>query len=288
MADVWTSRRLATVRCGAGQKRAAAGGAGPQVGDGHRLGLEAAGRVVLLERRGRAPPNASRVAAGSRVVSMSAPSVSSATPTMPVMLTPRSASAVATRASDAGSIVELDREPDRHVAPPGPDGTRPARRPGPARCGLGRAATLCAMPAPLGKTATKRMPDIQVFGTEDSQATRAAIRFFKERRVVVELRRPPQAGRWRPASCAASSSGSVPGRCSTRRRAPTATAASATCRWTTRDRGPARSPTRPLLRWPLGPPRQRGHRRPGRGRRGRGWLRPSRRRALSPSTMRRR
>src|SRR5204863_8351462 len=34
--------------------------------------------------------NASRVADGSEVVSMSAPSVSSATPTMPVMLTPRS------------------------------------------------------------------------------------------------------------------------------------------------------------------------------------------------------
>jgi arsenate reductase len=43
------------------------------------------------------------------------------------------------------------------------------------------------MPAPLGKTATKRMPDIQVFGTEDSQATRGAIRFFRERRVVVSF-----------------------------------------------------------------------------------------------------
>jgi arsenate reductase-like glutaredoxin family protein len=43
------------------------------------------------------------------------------------------------------------------------------------------------MPAPLGKTATKRMPDIQVFGTEDSQATRGAIRFFRERRIVVSF-----------------------------------------------------------------------------------------------------
>ncbi len=34
---------------------------------------------------------------------------------MPVMLTPRSARAVATRASDPGAIVELDREPDRHA-----------------------------------------------------------------------------------------------------------------------------------------------------------------------------
>ena len=41
------------------------------------------------------------------------------------------------------------------------------------------------MPAPLGKTPTKKMPDIQVFGTADSPATRAALRFFRERRIVV-------------------------------------------------------------------------------------------------------
>lgn len=41
------------------------------------------------------------------------------------------------------------------------------------------------MPAPLGKTKTKKMPDIQVFGAADSQATRAALRFFRERRIVV-------------------------------------------------------------------------------------------------------
>jgi arsenate reductase-like glutaredoxin family protein len=41
------------------------------------------------------------------------------------------------------------------------------------------------MPAPLGKTPTKRMPDIQVFGMGDSRDTRAAQRFFRERRVVV-------------------------------------------------------------------------------------------------------
>ena len=41
------------------------------------------------------------------------------------------------------------------------------------------------MPAPLGKTPTKKMPDIQVFGSSDSSATRAAERFFRERRVVV-------------------------------------------------------------------------------------------------------
>ncbi|MEX1172042.1 MAG: ArsC/Spx/MgsR family protein [Chloroflexota bacterium] len=41
------------------------------------------------------------------------------------------------------------------------------------------------MPAPLGRTPTRRMPDIQVFGLDDSPATRAAQRFFRERRIVV-------------------------------------------------------------------------------------------------------
>ena len=41
------------------------------------------------------------------------------------------------------------------------------------------------MPAPLGTTPTKKMPDIQVFGRDDSAPTRAALRFFRERRVVV-------------------------------------------------------------------------------------------------------
>jgi arsenate reductase len=41
------------------------------------------------------------------------------------------------------------------------------------------------MPAPLGKTPTRKMPDIQVFGRDDSAPTRAALRFFRERRVVV-------------------------------------------------------------------------------------------------------
>jgi arsenate reductase-like glutaredoxin family protein len=50
------------------------------------------------------------------------------------------------------------------------------------------------MPAPLGNTVTKRMPNIQVFGLEDSNATRAALRFFRERRIVVhyvDLRKKP-------------------------------------------------------------------------------------------------
>lgn len=41
------------------------------------------------------------------------------------------------------------------------------------------------MPAPLGKAPTRKMPDIQVFGTDGSQTTRGAIRFFRERRIVV-------------------------------------------------------------------------------------------------------
>ncbi len=52
------------------------------------------------------------------------------------------------------------------------------------------------MPAPLGKVPTKRMPDIQVFGRDDSSDTRAALRFFRERRIVVhyaELRKRPMA-----------------------------------------------------------------------------------------------
>jgi arsenate reductase-like glutaredoxin family protein len=38
------------------------------------------------------------------------------------------------------------------------------------------------------------MPNIQVFGTDDSSATRAALRFFRERRIVVhyvDLRKKP-------------------------------------------------------------------------------------------------
>jgi arsenate reductase len=50
------------------------------------------------------------------------------------------------------------------------------------------------MPAPLGNTVTKRMPNIQVFGLPDDNATRAALRFFRERRIVVhfvDLRKKP-------------------------------------------------------------------------------------------------
>ena len=68
------------------------------------------------------------------------------------------------------------RDVSRPDEPPDP-GDRP-------RASLGRGGCL-TVPAPLGKTPTRKMPDIQVFGRDDSAATRAALRFFRERRVVV-------------------------------------------------------------------------------------------------------
>ena len=122
---------------------------------------------------------------------MSAPSVSSATPTMPVMLTPRSPRAVATRASEPGrsSSLTVNQTVTRHLLPVLPMVPR-ARAP----ATLARSRYAPAMPAPLGKTPTRKMPDIQVFGRDDSAATRAALRFFRERRVVVhyvDLRKRP-------------------------------------------------------------------------------------------------
>ena len=68
---------------------------------------------------------------------------------------------------------------------------RPTNRPG--------TRTLPAMPAPLGNRPTKKMPEIQVFGRDDSPETRAALRFFRERRVVVHYvdlkKRPHRGGR---------------------------------------------------------------------------------------------
>ena len=90
-----TSNRIAAVGLGASRRAASASeprpaAPGPEVVDRERVRLH-------RRRSGRAPrtagpsaAKASRVAAASEVVSISAPSVSSATPTMPVMLTPRS------------------------------------------------------------------------------------------------------------------------------------------------------------------------------------------------------
>jgi arsenate reductase len=70
----------------------------------------------------------------------------------------------------------------------------PPRRPGWRLPLPRRRAGSLTMPAPLGKTPTRRMPNIQVFGLDDSSATRAAIRFFRERRIIVhyvDLRKQP-------------------------------------------------------------------------------------------------
>ena len=57
------------------------------------------------------------------------------------------------------------------------------------------------MPAPLGNTPTKKMPRIEVFGLEGSASTRAAVRFFRERRIVVRFvdlgKRPIDAAEFR-------------------------------------------------------------------------------------------
>ena len=139
--------------------------------------------------------NASRVAAGSEVVSIRAPSVSSATPTIPVMFTPRSASADATRASDPGrsSSLTVNQTVTARLLS---SGWYPVIT---LRFGHDlTTATLgtLTLPAPLSRTPTKKMPDIQVFGRDDSSPTRAALRFFRERRVAVhyvDLRKRPMA-----------------------------------------------------------------------------------------------
>ena len=96
------SRPPATGTAGVGSAEAAAtGGAGPRSStDSVRLDARRSGRAPRTASP--RPSNASRVAPASEVVSISAPSVSSATPTIPVMFTPRSPSAVATRASEPG------------------------------------------------------------------------------------------------------------------------------------------------------------------------------------------
>src|SRR4029450_8284397 len=72
----------------------------------------------------------------------------------------------------ARSIVQLDREPDRHRAPP----------------------VLAMVPRAIGRRGGRyahRMPPtgptVQVFGLENDQSTRAALRFFKERRVAISF-----------------------------------------------------------------------------------------------------
>ena len=91
--------------------------------------------------------------------------------------TPRSASAVAIRASAPGrsSSLTVNQTVTWHLL------RWPRWYPG-RTAGRG---TLRAMPAPLPKTPTRKMPEIQVFGRDDSSEPRAALRFFKERRLTV-------------------------------------------------------------------------------------------------------
>src|SRR3954463_10361615 len=121
-----------------------------------------------------AASKAARVASASLAAGMPSPSVSSAMPTIPAMLTPRSASAVAIRASAPGRSSSLTVNQTDTPAPP-VRGWYP--RP--------RAATTLAGMAD---------PSVQIFGTDRDQGTRAAVRFFKERRIVihqVDLTRKP-------------------------------------------------------------------------------------------------
>ena len=107
------------------------------------------------------------------------------------------------------------------------------------------------MPAPLGTTKTKKMPDIQVFGAADSQATRAALRFFRERRIVVhhvDLKKRRDRGRGAPAVRPESSGR---GRSSTTAAGPTRTSVSRTCASTTRRSWLDCSRDARLLRQPL-------------------------------------
>src|SRR5207244_9144039 len=64
----------------------------------------------------------------------------------------------------ARPVLELDREPDHH-----------------------RAGTSCSAMVAPGYPPAMAGPSVQVFGTPDSPATRAALRFFKERRIDVHF-----------------------------------------------------------------------------------------------------
>ena len=105
------------------------------------------------------------------------------------MLTPRSPSAVATRASDPGlsSSWTVNQTVTRHLlvlamVPGDRHGRAEASRP------VAHAFATCQ---PRHRP-TRR--SVQVFGLENDQATRAAMRFFKERRTAVsfvDLRKRP-------------------------------------------------------------------------------------------------
>src|SRR5689334_6216465 len=111
-----------------------------------------------------AASNAAFVASASLVSSMSSPSVSSAIPTIPAMFTPRSASDVAMRASAPGRSSSLTVNQTDTPPPP----VRPM------------------VPGAAGPDYDPVVPDsVQIFGHDRDPGTRAAVRFFKERRIAI-------------------------------------------------------------------------------------------------------
>src|SRR4051812_11718620 len=126
-----------------------------------------------------AASNAAFVSSALLVSSISSPFVSSAIPTIPAMLTPRSASAVAIRASAPGRSSSFTVNQTVTRAPP----VRPMV---PGHGWRDR---------PLGSEAMRPTDlSVQIFGHERDAGTRAAVRFFKERRVQihqVDLTRKP-------------------------------------------------------------------------------------------------
>ena len=124
------------------------------------------------------------------------------------------------------------------------------------------------MPAPLGKVPTKRMPDIQVFGRDDSSDTRAALRFFRERRIVVHYadlrKRPLAAGELRRFTERLGGRALLDETSRSYRDAGLAYLSLDDAGVTQRVLADPASPAPPA-----GPPRERGHRRAGRGHVGR-------------------
>ena len=153
-------RRASRHRAVAGQPEARRVRSRP-AGSRRRSSIPGATRPWGRAPRRRAPGSkARRVDSASEVVSISAPSVSSATPTMPVMFTLRSASALATWASEPGRSASWTVNQTVTRAPP-------VDRRWYSRA---RRDTLAAMPV-LGRTPTRKMPDIQVFGLDNDPAT---------------------------------------------------------------------------------------------------------------------
>src|SRR5258705_2596962 len=198
------SRRMATVvasapvRLGMGEGR---GSARRDVGDRHPAGIHAAIGVVRVVRQAECVEGCARRLGIARLEHQLAVRV------LGDADDPRNVhAAVAERRCHPGKrprpIVELDREPDRHadtccrvrwypatgrIEMRGRGMRRRAAPHAPMAPRDGYPARMAPSPAPTGL-------QVQIFGLESDQATRAAIRFFKERRItihLVDLRRKP-------------------------------------------------------------------------------------------------